>query len=114
MTFAEQDTRELLHVISDVPLTFIFDGDTYTDGATMGSLVTTKDLTEGGFLGEPDLTITTTLKVLNSSDALVNRFTTAPEPQDLVTVSGTVYRIQSTTEDEISSALVLDLVSKSV
>lgn len=113
MTLAEQDKRQMLHAISDVPLTFTHGGTTYTDAATMGSLVIREPNEVGGFLPDPDLTITTTLQKLDSSDALVNRFSTAPTRNDTVTVNGTTYRVEATTEDELTSALVLDLMSAS-
>ena len=114
MTFTEQDRRELLHAISDVPLTFAYtDGSltTFTSAATQGAIITAKPLEPGGFGIQPDLTITTSIKKLNSSDALVDRFTTPPAATDIITISSTDYRIEQTTEDEISSALVLDLIS---
>jgi len=113
-TFTEADRRNLLNVIADLPLTFKYtDGTlaTFTNAATMGALVTRKDLEDGGFMPEPDLTITTTIKKLDSSDALVDRFTTAPAATNIITIDSVDYRVEATTTDEISSALVLDLNS---
>ncbi len=112
-TLAEVDKKNMLNVISDVPLNFVHSSTTYTAAATMGSLVKNKPLETGGLFDEPDLTITTTLQKLDTDGTtLVNRFSTAPAAKDLVTVDGTQYRVDSTVEDELTSALVLNLISK--
>ena len=117
-TFTDQDKRRMLSVIADMPATFTHQvaGSatvaTHTNGGTIGALVATKDLEVGGLMDEPDLTLTTTIQKLDTDGtSLTNRFTTVPAPGDKIAVSGTTYRVAQKTTDEISSALVLDLIS---
>ena len=117
-TFTDQDKRRMLSVISDIPVTFTHQvaGSatvaTHTNGGTIGALVATKDLEVGGLMDEPDLTLTTTIQKLGTDGtSLTNRFATVPAPGDKIAVSGTTYRVAQKTTDEISSALVLDLIS---
>lgn len=85
---------------------------TFTAAATTGALLTTQPLSEGGYEITPDLTITTTIQKLDTDGVtLVDRFTNVPAATNRVGVGGVNYRIEQTTSDEITSALVLDLVS---
>ena len=115
-TFAEQDQRAMIRVIADIPITFSANdptATTFTDAGAIGALVTTEP-NDAGFEVTPDLTITTTLKKLDTDGTtLVDRFTTAPDNNDLIGYNGGVYRVDQTHQDEITSALVLDLVLSS-
>ena len=112
MTLSEQTTRDLLRAISDVPLTFTFDEVDYVDGATRGGLATTQQLLTGGFMGQPDLTITTCRKKLNGAGDLVERFEDdPPDVGDVITIEDADYRIASRLFDEFGMGIQYDLVS---
>ena len=129
MTLAEQTARDLLNIISDAPLTFTFDSVEYEDGATRGALINSQRLMEGGFMGEPDLSITTCLKKLNgvASEAhcccpcghddpgcdLIDRFSSDPPAVgEIITVDDVDYRIDRIHTDEFSLGVQYDLVSR--
>lgn len=108
---SEQATRDLLNVISDVPVTFTWNSNDYT--GTRGALVQRQSFDSGGFLPEPDLTISTTLKKLSSANKLIDRFPSGTPPAlgEKVTIGGTVYRIDRVTTDELSAGIQFDLMS---
>lgn len=110
---ADQIARDLCGVISDVPVTFTFDGTEYE--GTRGALITTKQNVEGGMFEAPALTITTCRKKLNGSGKLVDRFATEPELQNVITSvggeTGRNYRIIRTHEDEFGMGVQWDCES---
>lgn len=115
MTLADSVTLDLLNVIADAPLTFTWSGTTYTDAGTRGALVRRNRFGDGGFLEEPELTVTTTLQKLNGVGALIDRFpaNTPPAHGEIIEVDDVNYRITAVHKDEFNSGLQLDCASTS-
>lgn len=113
---AEQVARDLCRVINDVPVIFKLSGIEYA--GTRGSLRNEKRNIEGGMFFEPQLTIITCLKKVNSSGKLVDRFPTGGEPalQNVLTdiggVTGRDYRIVRLHDDEWGMGRQMDLESQ--
>lgn len=109
MTSSESAARDLLNAISDNPLSFTWEDDTY-DGLR-GQLSKKKSYGGGGFLDEPDLRLITTRQKLNGAGALVARFPddVIPEVGQKVTIDDVEYRIESMELDEYDSGLMMDL-----
>ncbi len=111
---ASDIARDLCAMIDDVPETFTYDSTEYI--GTRGGLITQKRVVEGGMFEAPELSITTCRKKVNQSGKLVDRFTTEPTIQKVITsvggVSGKDYRIVRVHEDEWGMGVQWDLESK--
>jgi hypothetical protein len=105
--------RDLCGVIDDVPVVFAYGGVEYQ--GTRGGLISRKQVVDGGIFEAPELSITTCRKKVNSSGALVDRFSSEPGLQNVITdvggVSGTNYRIVRVHEDEWGMGVQWDLES---
>ncbi len=110
---ADDVARDLCGIIDDVPVVFTFGGVEYT--GTRGGLINRKSMLEGGVFEAPELSLTTCLKKVNSSGALVNRFPTDGEPDVtnvILNVGGIAardYRVVRTHRDEWDMGLQMDL-----
>lgn len=112
MTAADA-ARDLCGIIDDVPVEFTYAGAEYI--GTRGALITTKTQESGGYFERPELSVTTCRKKVNGSGALVDRFTSEPGLQQVITslggVSGKNYRIVKLHEDEFGMGVQWDLES---
>jgi hypothetical protein len=105
MTLADVLAADMRALIADAPMSFTFDGGTYT--GTRSGIATRKPLEIGGFQEEPILSI-----AINLADAYgTPTFTTQPDTGDTVIIGSTTYRIDRTEVDEFGVALQLDLVT---
>ena len=98
MTLAEIHDADMANVLADAGNTFTFAGTEYA--CILADRVATKDLHEGGFIPDFDLSITT------RADLLPLPF---PEPGDQVTVDGAGYRVLRQRKNFTGKILVLDL-----
>ena len=103
MTIGEAYGADLRNMISDAPVTFTFNGASYT--GTYSGIDRRRPLEIGGFSDEPTITLAVALK-----DSLqVSVFSAAPAEGDQVTISGTAYRVVSTETDMFGEGLELSL-----
>ena len=93
------------NIIADVGVTFYHGGLEYV--GTRGALVSASNLQTGGFLEEPDLSLTINLEDEDGDDV----FTTEPVVGDQITIGSSTYRIEKTHRDEFASALQMDLTT---
>lgn len=98
MTLAEIHDADMATVLSDAGNTFTFGGAEYA--CIVADRVASKDLQEGGFMPDFDLSITT------RADLLPLPF---PEPGDQVTIDGAAYRVMRQRKNFTGKILVLDL-----
>lgn len=98
MTLAEIHDADMAAVLSDASNTFTFDDVKYP--CILADRVAMKDLQEGGFQADFDLSITT------RADLLPLPF---PEPGDQVSVDGASYRIVRQRKNFTGKILILDL-----
>lgn len=117
MTNRDSATYDLLGMIEDHPVTFTWDGDEYE--GTIGTLTKTEQLQEGGFLGDFDLVLVTSIlkRTAAGVNELVPRFDENELPaigdtvviEDPVTEVDTSYRVELVRRDEYGAGIHLGL-----
>ncbi len=107
MTLAEVIRDDLLSLISDDPVEFVFQSQTYT--GTKGGLSRQKPLEIGGFEPAPDLVLVVNLYALDGSSTFASG---NPSAGSYVTVGGVEYRVDRTEVDTFGECLQMDLRSK--
>jgi len=115
ITLADQVQRDAANIVSDVPVTFNWNGADYE--GTRGALVQESPLESGGFLDSPTLIVSTSLKRLNPiTRTLEDRFPsgTLPAIRDLLLIEGAYYTIERVTTDEYDSIIQMDLKGPNV
>lgn len=102
-------TLDYLSVIADAPCTA-----TYASAeviGTRGGITAAERFQEGGMLSEPDLQFTTTLKKMDDSGELVDRFLSVPGVGEKLTIESVIYRIERIIKDEYSACIQFDLMT---
>lgn len=100
MSLAAVHDADLAVILADAGNTFTFNGTDYP--CILADRVKRKDLAEGGFIPDYDLSITTRLALMPE---------TPPDAGDQVTVDGTPYKVIRQRKNFTGKILVLDLMT---
>ena len=101
MTLAEIHDADLAFILAEAGNTFTWSGADYA--CILADLNTTKDLQEGGFMPDFDLSVTTRRSLFGD---------TLPASGELVTIDSAQYRVVRRRKNFTNKILVLDLQTK--
>lgn len=107
MTLGEIVRLDLIAMIEDDPVTFLFNGTEYT--GTFSGVNRRRPLEIGGFEPDPDLVLVLNLRDRNGGDVFGQD---KPSVGSRITINEVEYRVDRTEVDPLEECLQLDLRSK--